>query len=52
VSGTATTNASGQASVVYISSTTTGFCTITVTETPAVVPPHNGSGSTVITQHA
>jgi len=52
VSGTATTNASGQASVVYISSTTTGFCTITVTETPAVVPPHNGSGTTTITQHA
>jgi adhesin/invasin len=50
VATTATTNASGQASVVYISSTTTGFCTITVTETGAA--PHNGSGSTTITQHA
>jgi adhesin/invasin len=50
VATTATTNASGQASVVYISSTTAGFCTIMVTETG--VAPHNGSGSTTITQHA
>jgi adhesin/invasin len=42
----ATTNANGQATVVYIASTTTGFCTITVTDATG------GSGSVIITQHA
>jgi adhesin/invasin len=46
VPAAATTNSSGNASVVYISSTTTGFCTITVTDASG------GSSTVTITQHA
>jgi adhesin/invasin len=42
----ATTNASGQANVVYISTTTVGFCTINVTD------PGGGFATVTITQHA
>jgi adhesin/invasin len=43
---TATTNTSGQATVVYISTTTPGFCTINLTD------PSGGSTSVTIQQHA
>jgi hypothetical protein len=46
IAATATTNSNGQATVVYITSTTPGFCLITVTD----VGPPAGSGSVQIQQ--
>jgi hypothetical protein len=46
-SGSATTNSSGEAVVTYLSSTTSGFCTIKATESAS-----GGSGTVTIDQTA